>query len=185
MKNCECYDKDGKFLGWFSRSVAVVGIVVLKENDRYYVLASQRGTGTPDKEFIGKWNLCCGYLDFNETAAEAVLSEIKEETGVDLTGKDCRLLYVNSDPKGDKRQNVTLRYGIYLDGGKDMYERQFSHKDNEKDEVGEIRFIDTNDVEKYEWAFNHNNIIRAMLPVIQQQFVESNTLTDILKKRKH
>lgn len=166
MKNCECYDKNGNFLGWFSRSVAVVAITVLKENDKIYVLASQRGTGTPDKELIGKWNLTCGYLDFNETGMEAAARETFEETGVDIKNEITKLLFVNTDPNRDKRQNVTLRYGVLLKGRKEFYEKQFSHEHNETDEVGEIRFIDINDLDKYDWAFNHNEILRSMLDTI-------------------
>ena len=169
MRNQECYDKNGNFLGWFSRSVAVVAIVILKENGRYYALASQRGTGTPDKELIGKWNLCCGYLDFDESGSEAVVRETYEETGVDLKNENVYLLYVNSDPTKDKRQNVTLRYGIFLNGTKSFYESQFSHEHNEKDEVGKIRFIDLDELDKYEWAFDHDKIIRNALFDIQEK----------------
>ena len=166
MKNCECYDKDGKFLGWFSRSVAVVAITILKENDQIYALASQRGTGTPDKELIGKWNLTCGYLDFDETGAEGAIRETYEETGVDVKGEICQLLTVNTDPKKDKRQNVTLRYGILLGKDKAFYEKQFSHLHNETNEVGEIRFININDLDNYEWAFNHKEIIRGAVETV-------------------
>ena len=72
MKNQPCYDKNGKFLGWFSRSNAVVCVTFAKDLDGIvYVLASDRGEGTPDPEFVGAWNLVCGYLDFNETLEEA------------------------------------------------------------------------------------------------------------------
>lgn len=147
-------------------SVTVIAIAVLKENNRIYVLASQRGTGTPDKELIGKWNLTCGYLDFDETGMEAAARETFEETGVDISNETTKLLFVNTDPNRDKRQNVSLRYGVRLKGKKEFYEKHFSREHNEKDEAGEIRFIDINDLDKYEWAFNHNEILRGMLDTI-------------------
>lgn len=163
MKNQECYDKNGNFIGWFSRSVAVVGIPILKENEQYYILASQRGEGTPDEEYRGMWNLCCGYLDFDETTEEAVIREIKEETGVDLNYEHIELIGINSDPTSDKRQNVSFSYLISLSHDKLFYEEQFSHANNEKDEVGDIAFININDVDKYQWAFNHVRVISLAL----------------------
>lgn len=159
MRNQECYDKNGNFLGWFSRSIAVVGATFVKDNYKWYVLASQRGKGTPDKEYVGKWNLCCGYLDFDENGKKAIIRETKEETGVDISKDDVGLVSINTNPKKDKRQNVTLRYLTVLKKDKKFYEEQFSHKENEKDEVGEIKFIDIEDLDKYEWAFNHKNLI--------------------------
>ena len=159
MKNQECYTKDGKFLGWFSRSVSVVGLTFLKDNDDWFVLASQRGEGTPDPEMVGKWNLVCGYLDFDETLKEAMIRETFEETGVDISNENIKMLSVNSDPKSDKRQNLTVRYLTVLKKNKKHYEEQFSHKHNEKDEVGKIRFINMSELDNYNWAFNHKELI--------------------------
>lgn len=45
-KNQPCFDKEGKFLGWFSRSVSVVTFIFCKnKRGRWCVLASQRGKG--------------------------------------------------------------------------------------------------------------------------------------------
>lgn len=45
MKNQECYDKNGKFLGWFSRSMAVAVFVFAKDKDGdWCVLGSERGS---------------------------------------------------------------------------------------------------------------------------------------------
>ena len=162
MRNQECYNKDGKFLGWFSRSVAVVGLTFLRNENNWYVLASQRGEGTPDPEMVGKWNLGCGYLDFNETLKEAMIRETFEETGVDITDENIRMFNINSDPKSDKRQNLTVRFLTVLTKDKKFYEKQFSHKHNEKDEVGRIRFIPIGEVSDYDWAFNHEELIRSI-----------------------
>jgi len=160
MKNQECYTKDGKYLGWFSRSVAVCAVIYIKEGMETWVLASQRGPGSADPELVGKWNLVCGYLDWDETTMEAVIREVKEETGVDISKEYIRLIAVKSNPKKDKRQNVTLRYGIVLSGKREDWEKQFSHAGNEPGEVGEIRFINTKDLKNYKWAFNHDQVIQ-------------------------
>lgn len=97
---------------------------------------------------------------------EAAARETFEETGVDISNEITKLLFVNTDPNRDKRQNVSIRYGVLLKGKKEFYEKHFSREHNEKDEAGEIRFIDINDLDKYEWAFNHNEILRGMLDTI-------------------
>lgn len=161
-QNCECYDNEGNFIGWFSRSMAVVNFVLARDNDGdICVLASQRGKGTPDPEFVGAWNCCCGYLDFNESLADAAVREVYEETGVDIDC-DVQVWNINSSPN-EKRQNVTVRHYTFLPNKTTLYEKQFSHKHNEKDEVDEIRFIKVKDVDRYKWAFGHDKLINELI----------------------
>ena len=145
---------------WISRSIAVVGFVYGYDNDdNEYILAVQRGTGTPDPEFVGCWCLPCGYLDYDETIEEALKREVFEETG--LTLKDSyfmNLLDVNSDPKSDKRQNVTFRYEYIVQ--EPIIEIKLTAKNSEKDEVADIKWIPTDKIDNYKWAFNHNKLIK-------------------------
>lgn len=162
MRNQECFDKNGKFLGWFSRSIAVVGAVFCENKEgQWCVLASQRGKGTPDPEFVGKWNIVCGYLDYDETLRDAIHREVYEETGVNLNPHGFRFDSINDKPNEDKRQNVTIRYSFVIKGKK-CDDITFSHEHNEKDEVGDIKFIPLSDIDKYEWAFNHNRLVKEI-----------------------
>lgn len=165
--NCPCYDKDGNFIGWYSRSVAVVNFVFVKDDvtHKLYLLASQRGKGTPDPEFVGAWNTCCGYLDFGETCEDAAKREVLEETGVEI---DTHLNFINynSDPASDKRENVTFRFYTLLPHSKEFYEDQFTHIYNEKDEVGYIKFIDVEKIDCYKWAFGHDKLAKEIIPLI-------------------
>ena len=161
-KNCPCYDKDGNLIGWFSRSISVVTATFLKDNGKICVLASKRGKGTPDPEFIGAWNLCCGYLDFSETCKDAAIRETREETGIVIPKNNIYFDSINDDPRTDKRQNVTIRYYAVLEGRKESFEALLSHKYNEKDEVDEIKFIELTDVVNYNWAFNHARLIASI-----------------------
>ena len=145
---------------WISRSIAVGGFIYGYDNDgNEYILAVQRGTGTPDPEFVGCWCLPCGYLDYDETIEEALKREVFEETG--LTLKDSyfnTLLDINSDPKSDKRQNVTFRYeSIVRDP---ITELELTAKNSEKNEVADIKWIPTDEIDNYKWAFNHNELIK-------------------------
>jgi len=60
----------------------------------------------------GKYCLPGGYLDMNETTSQAVLRELKEETGYE--GKVKFLLRINDDParKNDPQQNINFVYMI-------------------------------------------------------------------------
>ena len=155
-KNQPCYTKDGEFIGWFSRSMAAAIFVFCKDADGIiHVLASERGPGAAD--FIGYWNCCCGYLDFNETLVECACRELKEETGV--IAKPYELSFIGyEDNPSENHQNVTFRF-VYKIMNRTIDEISFSKDDNEKDEVGEIKWIPIFDVHKYKWAFKHDEII--------------------------
>lgn len=161
-KNCPCYDKNGNFIGWYSRSISVVMATFLKDNDKIYILASKRGNGTPDPEFVGAWNLCCGYLDFNESCKDAAIRETREETGIVVPKDSVCFDSINDNPRTDKRQNVSIRFYAVLEGRKESFEALFSDKYSEKDEVDEIKFIELTDVVNYNWAFNHMKLIASI-----------------------
>lgn len=110
MKNYPITIETGEHAGetvWVHRSIAVAGFIFCKINDEWCVLANQRGEGAPD--FQGYWNCPCGYLDFDETLAEACSREIYEETGVKIEPSALYMCSVNDDPKDSNRQNVTMR----------------------------------------------------------------------------
>jgi 8-oxo-dGTP diphosphatase len=101
---------------WVSRSIAVlcVPIFYVKGIQQYYVPLGKRA---PHLQEPNKWGLPVGYLDWNETVPECLIREVYEELGLYLP--DCgepiagsieHPYFVSSDPQGDARQNVTLRF---------------------------------------------------------------------------
>lgn len=145
---------------WVSRSIAVViKVTAIDENGLEYVLAVQRGKGTPDSEFVGSWCLPCGYLDFDETIKEAACRELKEETGLEISPSKFNLVGINDEPESDKRQNVTFRYVVNL--WRINY-HELTNKYSEKNEVSNIKWIPINELNKYKWAFNHNKLINEL-----------------------
>jgi 8-oxo-dGTP diphosphatase len=54
--------------------------------------------------FKGMWALPGGFVELNETVEEAVIREVKEETGIEA--EILRLVGVYSDPKRDPRGHV-------------------------------------------------------------------------------
>lgn len=158
MKNFPIIDKETGREYWISRSVAVVVAVFTKDS----VVVIQRGKGTPDPEYVGKYCLPCGYLDFDETCAQAARRELIEETGLNLPLSDFKLVNINDDPNGDKRQNLTFRYVVRTPLSEEELELMFTTKNSEKDEVASIRFIKMSNIDMYELAFNHNNLIKEL-----------------------
>lgn len=141
---------DGKEY-WISRSVAVAAFLFIKDEDNNLcVLANKRGPGTPD--FQGYWNCPCGYLDFNETALEAVYREVLEETGV-VCPEHMTLCGVDSDPNAN-HQNVTIRYCGLISNL--TYNERAGGEENE---VSDIQWIKVDSINDYNWAFNHDKII--------------------------
>ena len=75
-------------------SVIVVGVVQFKDK----LLLLKR---TPERETSpNKWNFVSGYLEPRETCEEAVIREIKEETGLDGTVKKAGEAFTVEDPYG-------------------------------------------------------------------------------------
>lgn len=163
MKNFPVIDKNTEREYWISRSIAVVVFVFAKDVfGETYILAEQRGKGTPDPEYVGKYCVPCGYLDFDETCAQAAQRELIEETGLNFPVKDFKLVSINDIPESDKRQNVTFRYIINSNIPVEDLCKLFTTKNSEKDEVESIKFIKLSNIDNYEWAFNHQKLIKEI-----------------------
>lgn len=154
MNNFEFEYKGNKY--WYSRSVAVLGMVVGYKNEEFCVLATKRGKGTPD--FQGYWCMPCGYLDHNETTEQAITREIYEETGIKISTELIKLHSIDSIPDNVK-QNVTIRYIVNTLCINDYP----SLKDPDINEVEEIKWIPLYETEHYNWAFDHESLIKDNL----------------------
>ena len=150
----------GKLL-WYSRSVAVTLFTLCKNKDgKLCILVNRRGTGTPD--FQGYWNAPCGYLDFNESGEKAAQRETYEETGIFIDTEKIKLNSVSSEPNENKRQNVTLRYLANIED-KTTDEFKFDTSHSEKNEVSDIKWIPLDEINNYQWAFNHKMLIEELV----------------------
>lgn len=157
MKNFPIIDKETGREYWISRSVAVVTFVFgYDKYEQEYILAEQRGPGTPDPEFRGCWCMPCGYVDFDETIEEAATREVFEETGLKIDSEDWNILSINSDPKSDKRQNITIRLESVVNGIEDV---KLTSKYSELDEVSDLKWIPVDNINDYKWAFNHLELL--------------------------
>lgn len=156
MKNFRIIS-DGKVY-WISRHLAVAVFIYTRKNGKTYILANQRGPGTPD--FQGFWNCPCGYLDFDETLNEAAARELKEETGYNIKPERLEMFYINSDPEDSNKQNVTTRFRAFVAS---QQKENLTMKYSEKNEVQCVKWIDINELNKYKWAFNHDKIIKEWI----------------------
>jgi len=165
---------------WDSRSVAVVGMILMKHEGDIYVVLGKRGPACPDE--VGKFCMPCGYLDKNETTEEAVVREIWEESGLNTTKTieqynviENKMNFpwkMNSVPD-DGKQNVSLHYALYVDSKKNMHrdiaslpELTFEHNAIEG-EVDEIKWVKVDDLHLYDICFKHEatiNIFVSNLP---------------------
>ena len=149
----------GAHIGWFSRSIAASLFVFCKdENDEWRVLASERGEEAAD--FQGKWNCVCGYLDFGETVAQCAIRECFEEVGIKLSPSQIFFVGYEDSPSAN-RQNVTFRFCTFIEDKK-TNDFIFSHKGNEGKEVGAIKWLTMDEVDKLEWAFCHKERIKEI-----------------------
>lgn len=140
---------------WISRHAAVACFVFARINNTWCVLANQRGTGAAD--FQGMWNAPCGYLDYNETTAQAAIREVYEETGVKLTSVD---FWEFEDSPNAHLQNITFRYYAIMENPtEEMLELSIRDRGGEQNEVGAVAWIPLDQLNKFKWAFNHGEII--------------------------
>lgn len=161
MKNYQIEAKDGT-KHWISRSSAVCAIIVgvkeLSDVDmpkNEHILAVKRGKGS--STFPGLWCCPCGYLDRGERIVEACARELKEETNLDIPIENLRLIDIEDDPKAFN-ENITFRFFSMI-----PYDSEFSiGTTGEKDEIEEVKWIPFEDIDEYEWAFNHNNYLKNL-----------------------
>lgn len=166
-KNWSYTIPDGEHKGktiWSGRYCAVSAFVFCKFPDGWKILANKRGVGTPD--FQGKWNAPCGYLEPDESAQQGCAREVYEETGVKIGYTEFNLIHVETEPEKCNNGNVTLRHLAILRYGTDdisISKEAVLNGNGEKDEVESIAWISIDNIDNYEWAFNHYNTIKEII----------------------
>ncbi|NET38776.1 MAG: NUDIX hydrolase [Cyanothece sp. SIO1E1] len=161
-----CLIVDGKEC-WISRSVSVTPVLFFVIDDQGFVPLGKRGDGMPDEQ--GKWALPGGYLDYDETAGEAVIRETWEELGLNIpqlqtqhrfVGTLDQPYYVSSIPR--RRQNVNLRFPLlfFLDSAEDLPELK---PQVSIDEVLQAQWFQVKDALGMDLAFAHQDAMRQCL----------------------
>ena len=108
-KGCDVCGADG----YSSPSVTVDAVATRVRDGVIEALMIQRGANPP--EWKGKWAFPGGFVDVGEDPLDAVLRELREETGV--YGRNPTLLSVLGSPGRDQRKHcVGLFYRVDVDG---------------------------------------------------------------------
>lgn len=163
---------DGKKI-WLSRSVAVVGQVVIRntKTNEFYTPIVKRGPASMGS--IGLWCYPCGYLDWDESAREAAVRETFEEAGLDIerliaATEPAMFIYkfpelnvtpwhVDSLPS-HHRQNVSLSHCFYFETESDILPI-VSAVNGEEGEIDTVKWVTLKEVigsTEYPMAFDHH-----------------------------
>ncbi|QLJ53309.1 MAG: ADP-ribose pyrophosphatase [Candidatus Fermentimicrarchaeum limneticum] len=96
--------------------------------------------------FKGRWALPGGFVDDNETVEQAVGREALEETSLKVKVK--KIIGVYSDPRRDRRGNITVAFLVKFVGG----------KLGKGDEAKEVKWFKLDELPPL--AFDHAKIIK-------------------------
>lgn len=143
------------------RFCAVSGFVFAVVNGKYSVLANKRGQGAPD--FKGYWNCPCGFLEADEDSIEGIKRETQEECGVEISYEKFKVVFVETDPWKCNNGNVTIRHKAFIKKQtqiENLHGVMNGDGGGEVDEVTEVKWIPVSDVSRYQWAFNHLEVIK-------------------------
>jgi ADP-ribose pyrophosphatase YjhB (NUDIX family) len=139
---------------WISRSIAVVVIPFFEYQFDVYVplgLRSQNMALHPNR-----WGLPCGFLDWGESASEAVRREVYEEIGINLLHY-CKIpdqpQWVVTAPNPEENETVSLRF-IVTAKVEELPELKGC-----QDEVSAVEWVNCESLEAYQFAFNHRTLI--------------------------
>ncbi|HZG75270.1 MAG TPA: NUDIX domain-containing protein [Paenibacillus sp.] len=129
------------------------------------------GEGRPNIE-AGKWALPGGFVAPDETAFEAAMRELKEETGVD--GLHLKHFGVYDEPGRDPRGWMIscAHYAI-------VPERRLAGR-QANDDADAVELVSVEDALKLELAFDHADIVRDAIAVISRELLETTAAKQFL-----
>lgn len=172
-------------LAYFRPSVATDGVVFKIKNNELYILLVKRGISETGKAkelrpYKDYWALPGGFIRGKESAEEAVIREMKEETNLNLKiNKNKTSIYqtgfystpdrdtwsFDGSKKGVWKQTMSVAFAIIT---------QASHTPVASTDAKEAKYIKVSDVlekkiEKKVLAFDHNKILEDALDFMVNQ----------------
>ena len=103
------------------------------------------------------WALPGGFVDYGESLEEAVKREMKEETGLDISG--LKQFHTYSEPGRDPRFQTIAT--VFIAKGKG--------KPQAGDDAQGLKIIKLSEIEKVDFAFDHKNILQDYVKYKQGQ----------------
>lgn len=148
---------ESKKILYDGRYCAVSGYVYGIKDGHWCVLANKRGEGAPDYKHC--WNVVCGFLEADEDAIDGIAREVREETNYFIPRKLWEFANAETNPAECNNGNVTLRH-IAVVNIKDL--KKVTDNGGEANEVEGVKWIPLDEIDCYEWAFNHLKMIPIM-----------------------
>lgn len=130
------------------KPIVGVGAIIL-DADRILLEKRKNSPGR------GKWSIPGGLVDIGETVEEAVIREVKEETGLEVY--DPRLVDVVSYISLDKKGGVMYHYVII-----DYFVTSKGGKPDAASDAADLKWVSFDEVEEYDltesfrWFFQRN-----------------------------
>ncbi len=110
----------------------------------------------------GKWSLPAGFLDRDETAAEGIVREVKEETGWDSEVVTLFRINTNPDRPHEDRQNISIEFIV----------KPIAKTGEPDAESSKVEWIAIDKLIPFEnFAFDHGESIRLYLTYRKKPFV--------------
>jgi len=131
--------------GWIHYLNPVPAVACFVEDENGNVLLVKRGV-EPQK---GKWSLPAGFVEIDETPAEAAVRELEEETGI--CGEADRLIGVYLQESKNYGSVLTVGYSMKIKGGTLAA----------GSDVTDVRFSPVNNVEKIPFE-SHREILKVI-----------------------
>lgn len=129
-------------------------LAVIKNNENQLLIGRRSDVSVPASH--EKWELVGGKIEWQESPEQALIREVKEETGLDI--EIVRLLpkiFPNYWTKkdGTEYKVLLISYECKVTGG-ELHTNEFDHK------IAELKFIDFADLNKYEFLPIDPDIIK-------------------------
>lgn len=128
-------------------AVTVDAVLLARENDQQHVLLIQRG----NPPFENMWALPGGYVDMDETTADAAVRELAEETGVEGISLK-RLDVFDKVDRHPTERNISVAYYALLGEKVDA---------KAHDDAKDVRWFNINELP--DLAFDHHDIIQSAI----------------------
>ncbi len=128
--------------GRFANRGVTIDAIIIKNDE---ILLIKRGV----EPFKGYWALCGGYVGWDETIADAVKREVKEELGV--TATSVKEIGIYSDPARHPRQCIAVSHYVEIEG-----------EPKAGDDAEECKYFPLDELPE-ELAFDHKQLIQDYL----------------------